>query len=704
MGVAVINSHLGKGLYTIILQFSEENMRSRLSKIVSEKVILNEGAPEVLDDQGEVISEEVLGWNQLTALIQVLTDDLSQKNVIRNAYIQASSDKYQKEIELVTTDILDIQKEIESTQNKITLNRIEFAEISREKDKLEDELNPLLPIEAWCVDYTTNLKIGDYVETVEINDEHNEPNTYINIRPLAESSKPALKKLMDDDLDNARELNQIEHPLNSKKWTVLYNWMSQPAYQKWYPRYRKGVISAINKTNQNCSVTYNNQQHYSSIEPFPVGFDFAGGATKYDIELNIVERLVPIKYMQCNSDVFEIGDDVVVYYEYNRPSSPAVIGFFKNPIRCKIQYLAYINNSDDRLFAHQISDRGVFSGDPEIDLLASDSSINTENRTHGRRLNYGVSLLPNNDNLDSNQQPEVEDYIYTFDEEKVYRNGEEITLPVNLLQYPVNLANPGELPVISDAYNYIVAIDAREGYLYLLCYSNKMPVEAQYTRSVYLSGIDITLDNYGYGHPYGMRLFIFEEPPFLNGASGDYTLSNTKDIPFGLKTKRNLDTTSSFTIFYNDWTYTSIDTSIESDAFAFNEGFSKMLGFSLESEFIVFSFITRIINLAIQTSPTHETHVMLLDRHTLNLTSHIWKRYKFSDIGIQGALFGHEKWHEDLSYPYVDGQDKMNYDPINDPDNELIDGNVIVQGNIDLEESTVLEPQSDSFIGLGNVT
>lgn len=124
----------------------------------------------------------------------------------------------------------------------------------------------------------------------------------------------------------------------SGEYAVFYNKALLPGFQKWKPTFRLGVIKAL-KANDLCDVT---------LEP----------AESSQQSLNINKKLdlvdVKIKYGDCNSAAFEVGDRVVVSFEEREQDKPTVIGFEDHPKACGV-FLTYINYPGTERWFHSKS-------------------------------------------------------------------------------------------------------------------------------------------------------------------------------------------------------------------------------------------------------------------------------------------------------------------------------------------------------------
>ena len=101
-----------------------------------------------------------------------------------------------------------------------------------------------------------------------------------------------------------------------------------PGAQKWKPRYRRGVITAID--GDTCDLTLTDLV-YLTEEKAAIDID-------QTLELTGVE----IDYMDCNGDAFDVDDAVIVEFTGQDWAAPKVIGFYDAPAPCGIFYYSIV--------------------------------------------------------------------------------------------------------------------------------------------------------------------------------------------------------------------------------------------------------------------------------------------------------------------------------------------------------------------------
>lgn len=152
---------------------------------------------------------------------------------------------------------------------------------------------------AWCLDLTEDGS-GE-VAVVEI---PGEPSAVL----IAAGCAPWTPA---DGVMTAREIMSPEQ--------VFFNAAILPGWQKFKPTYRKGTITALDTDADTASVDLD-----------------AATSTANSLGINQASTLVdvPVQYMACNANAFEIGDRCVVQFEGQSQTSPVVVGFVDNPRPC----------------------------------------------------------------------------------------------------------------------------------------------------------------------------------------------------------------------------------------------------------------------------------------------------------------------------------------------------------------------------------
>lgn len=154
--------------------------------------------------------------------------------------------------------------------------------------------------DAWCTDYTEDAT--GYVATIEIPGE----SDLILIAPGGRA--PVLAT--DGQLRSRGLMSPAQAYFNA---AVL------PGWQKFKPTYRWGTITALDEDADTATVSL--AEARSSAQRLLVNQEntLAG---------------VPIVYMDCNAEAFEVGDRVVIEFQGQDWAAPRIIGFVDNPGPC----------------------------------------------------------------------------------------------------------------------------------------------------------------------------------------------------------------------------------------------------------------------------------------------------------------------------------------------------------------------------------
>jgi hypothetical protein len=237
-----------------------------------------------------------------------------------NTSINVRDGKPTDEVEAANKAVLELAKASKEWHQELyNLQILKAQKLSKEKkiETLELAKLPEDEVAAWCADYSESLS-GD-VGIIEVDGQTLE-------NPIIQpgySGAAAYSKSRDGCLQS---------PYSLTPSSAFVNWAVFPGWQKWRPTYMIGEITSIDYDADTCSVTiarsYSNCQSGGIASLLPTNYK-----DSYDD--------VPITYMSCNADAFEVGDNVVVKFQGQDKDSPVVIGFVDNPVEC-IQRIAGI--------------------------------------------------------------------------------------------------------------------------------------------------------------------------------------------------------------------------------------------------------------------------------------------------------------------------------------------------------------------------
>lgn len=232
--------------------------------------------------------------------------------------------------------------------------------VKAEKETLRAELQSrLLPytdndgepvrqeVNAWCCDATEDLSPGAEVATIEIPGER---DLAVRVRPGYESRETY-----------AAERDGLLQPSwASSPEATYWNWALHPGNARWNPNYRLGEILLIDPQAGTCTVRLDQQTNNAKSRARDGNVLDVNNPIKYQIDPDTGEQTtilpgdnvivdggittltdVPIEYMECNADAFEVGDHVMVEFQGRDWTQPKVIGFPENPKPCGFRGIVF---------------------------------------------------------------------------------------------------------------------------------------------------------------------------------------------------------------------------------------------------------------------------------------------------------------------------------------------------------------------------
>jgi hypothetical protein len=162
--------------------------------------------------------------------------------------------------------------------------------------------------EVWCVDLTEDAEADSLVATVEI---PGEPTAMLLAAGCREASSTDGRLL-------ARALMTPAQ--------AFWNAAVLPGWQRWMPTFRKATVTAVKKPQGAVDVLLDD------------AVSTAQSLTVMRKEASRALANVPVVYMDCGAEIFEVNDRVVIEF-YNRDwDSPVCIGFVENPRECTPEY------------------------------------------------------------------------------------------------------------------------------------------------------------------------------------------------------------------------------------------------------------------------------------------------------------------------------------------------------------------------------
>lgn len=312
VGRATVTGNAGEGLYTIDLDYGSAEIARRVARLQGAADELDTSIQELADKLAELDDERgpiVAALNDAIALYadykrQQMELEISappepdESWQVMKRELDEMVDRYQTEVVELTGSLAETQGQFELAQRDLANARLQRSNILARVADLQ-ALSTTETRQAWCADYTEDAT-GE-VATVEINGE--QPG--IIIAPGAPGASAA---------DGA-----MTHRMAMSPAATYANAALLPGWQRWSPTYRVGEITAL--SGDLCTVQLD---------------EAASSAQGLGINPTQTLEAVPIEYMECNGDAFELGDRVVVMLEGQSWANPKVVGFESNPRPCGV--------------------------------------------------------------------------------------------------------------------------------------------------------------------------------------------------------------------------------------------------------------------------------------------------------------------------------------------------------------------------------
>lgn len=118
---------------------------------------------------------------------------------------------------------------------------------------------------------------------------------------------------------------------------IYYNLAMEAGHNKWGPQWRYGLLLTDNEyhhaTNR-CVVKLNDAKSRSGDDLQALDINGFGNGGVLGFGNGDILSNVPIEYPPCDGAAFEAHDEVLVYFNGDR-ETPVVIGFRREPVRCR---------------------------------------------------------------------------------------------------------------------------------------------------------------------------------------------------------------------------------------------------------------------------------------------------------------------------------------------------------------------------------
>ena len=299
MGKGRIVSGGTDGLYNVELLHNRERITAEL-QYLSEQIAQLDAELEALDTERDGL--------------------VAERNAIASeidAAVAAAEEGEIPDVEALLVELAQASADVQSIDARIAITNGRRLQARKREQMLQAV--PADPVQqAWCADFSENLT-GE-LGTVEVPAEGvvGEFATWrrVIVRP-GFAGRATYSAARD---------GQMVHREGQVGYQAYFNAAILPGVQRWRPQYRIGVITDIDSATDTCSLTI--QAEDSSAQALIID----------PPDLQYTRTGVPIEYMDCNADAFEIGDRVLVEFQDRDWSQPKVIGFESNPRECPNQY------------------------------------------------------------------------------------------------------------------------------------------------------------------------------------------------------------------------------------------------------------------------------------------------------------------------------------------------------------------------------
>lgn len=291
MGRARIVDNLGEGRYRIAIMREVARLQRQIDKLAAEVVWLTE---QLADLTGKIYNANL----ELAAAIHAFDLAVEAMEVPPTEEQSAAMQEAQ-------TRLQKAQQAYAALKNQQVQYRLRKVAVEKRKGELEGVVPTDEVVEAWCADYS--LALAGEVGTIEpVRADATLPIIYPDGDGLGHAAWTPAR-------DGEGQAVLAGTPASN-----LLNYMLLPGMDKWRPRYRKGRITALDG---NLAT---------------VALDTVLSGHQRLLVNQSAELTAPIDYMNCDEDVFLVGDRVVVAFTGDDWNQPKVIGFESNPRPCTL--------------------------------------------------------------------------------------------------------------------------------------------------------------------------------------------------------------------------------------------------------------------------------------------------------------------------------------------------------------------------------
>jgi hypothetical protein len=335
VGKAVIVSEQGEGRYTIRKEVA--GLASAVALAAERRAKLEEELPPLRAEEEAAVIAVDLQFFTTNELIDdwVAGIDIPEQSLKFNfsyktteearTYMEAAVEGTVTGFEVPAAvlnaihDLWDERGKLEDIRTRLHAKQAEYLALL----KWQSELTALkasadTPIPAWCADYTEDLT--GTVATLEVPGEVDPTlGGGINIKPgyVSAAWSSAYGQI---------QFGKVLSPAGfAWNLTMLQPWL------KWMPLWRYATVDAVDEENDTVDVTLHPILSKARV--------WLRRDTSFNVPWQGKMSGVPVKYMECDADAFDIGDEVVVQFALVPASdppdyTPTCIGFKTAPQEC----------------------------------------------------------------------------------------------------------------------------------------------------------------------------------------------------------------------------------------------------------------------------------------------------------------------------------------------------------------------------------
>jgi len=308
MGAAIIDAHLGGGLYRVRLQFDNAAVDQRLALIAAQLVDIDKRL-------ADLAAEKAAALIKYQAAAAAL-----------NAYLTATApEKYiadAAQIDQLTEDLYRTKAPCDMIASNINREKLRKKGLEKDRDYLNKYCPAEITAQAWCVQRVETL--SGTVGCIEID--------------YCLQRDPITQQIRNDSgvwllASGAGPDTWLQHPMASGPAAVWFNLGILPAAQRDRGRYRVATIVDVVARRVQFDGQWNTPEHSSrlvNLKPiFPV---IRVGAAPISFEQREYADGVAFEN-PCAEPIYQDGDRVIV--DVNPLGTPTVIGFYSHPPACK---------------------------------------------------------------------------------------------------------------------------------------------------------------------------------------------------------------------------------------------------------------------------------------------------------------------------------------------------------------------------------